>query len=42
MFLQLEIDGKEPADGAIIYHDKKHEVGIITAATCRLLLKILL
>ena len=33
VFVALEIDGKEPADGAIIYHDKKHEVGIITAAT---------
>ena len=33
VFAALEIDGKEPADGAIIYHDKKHEVGIITART---------
>ena len=33
VFAALEIDGKEPADGAIIYHDKKYEVGIITAAT---------
>ena len=33
VFAALEIDGKEPAEGAIIYHNKKHEVGIITAAT---------
>ena len=33
VFVALEIDGKEPADGAIIYHNKDLEVGIITAAT---------
>lgn len=33
VFAALEIDGKEPADGAIIYYNKKKEVGIITAAT---------
>ena len=33
VFAALEIDGKEPADGAIIYYNKKQEVGIITAAT---------
>ena len=33
VFAALEVDGKEPADGAIIYFNKKEEVGIITAAT---------
>ena len=33
VFAALEIDGKEPADGAIIYYNKKREVGIVTAAT---------
>ena len=28
----LEIDGKEPAEGSIIYHNKKDEVGSVTSA----------
>jgi aminomethyltransferase len=31
-FVGLEIDGNIPADGAILYHDRKHEVGVITGA----------
>jgi len=31
-FVGLEIDGNIPPDGAILYHDKKHEVGVITGA----------
>ncbi|MFZ1815885.1 MAG: aminomethyltransferase family protein [Rhizobiaceae bacterium] len=29
----LEIDGKEPADAAIVYHRAKAEAGLVTAAT---------
>ncbi|MBN8631111.1 MAG: aminomethyltransferase family protein [Rhodobacterales bacterium] len=28
----LEVGGNVPAEGAILYHDKKHEVGVITGA----------
>ena len=28
----LEIDGKEPVEGSIIYHNKKEEVGTVTSA----------
>ena len=31
-FVGLEIDGNIPAEGAILYHDQKHEVGVITGA----------
>jgi len=31
-FVGLEIDGNVSAEGAILYHDKKHEVGVITGA----------
>jgi aminomethyltransferase len=31
-FVGLEIDGNIPADGAILYHNKKTEAGVITAA----------
>jgi aminomethyltransferase len=31
-FVGLEIDGNIPADGAILYHDRKNEAGVITAA----------
>ena len=28
----LEIEGNIPADGAILYHQKKHEAGLVSAA----------
>jgi aminomethyltransferase len=31
-FIGLEIDGNIPADGAILYHDKTQETGVITGA----------
>ena len=31
-FVGLEIDGNIPAEGAILYHAQKHEVGVITGA----------
>jgi aminomethyltransferase len=31
-FVGLQIGGNISAEGAILYHDKKHEVGVITAA----------
>ncbi|MFM2367069.1 MAG: hypothetical protein RIR95_1677, partial [Pseudomonadota bacterium] len=31
-FVGIEIDGNIPADGAILYHDQKHEAGVITGA----------
>jgi aminomethyltransferase len=31
-FVGLEIDGNIPADGAILYHNRKREVGVITGA----------
>jgi aminomethyltransferase len=32
MLVGLEIEGNIPADGAIIYHRKKHEAGLVSAA----------
>jgi len=31
-FVGLEIDGNIPAEGAILYHDRKAEVGVVTGA----------
>jgi len=31
-FVGLEIDGNIPAEGAILYRDRKHEVGVVTGA----------
>lgn len=31
-FVGLDIDGNIPAEGAILYRDRKHEVGVVTAA----------
>ena len=32
VLVSLEVEGKEPAEGSIIYHNKTNEVGIITSA----------
>jgi aminomethyltransferase len=38
-FVGLEIDGNIPAEGAILYHDQKREVGVITGACWSPILK---
>ncbi|MGL6211683.1 MAG: aminomethyltransferase family protein [Paracoccaceae bacterium] len=38
-FVGLEIGGNIPADGAILYHNQKHEVGVITGACWSPILK---
>jgi aminomethyltransferase len=38
-FVGLEIDGNNPADGAILYQNRKHEVGVITGACWSPMLK---
>ena len=32
MLVGLEIEGNIPAEGAIVYHRKKHEAGLVSAA----------
>ena len=38
-FVGLEIDGNISAEGAILYHDRKHEIGVITGACWSPILK---
>jgi aminomethyltransferase len=38
-FVGLEIEGNIPAEGAILYHDRKTEIGVITAAIWSPMLK---